>query len=335
MPLKRWAKFLILCFVSAAIILGTCAYWLVSFLHQPVTPPGALLMQVKPGTSLTRIALDFEEAGVISDARRFILLARWHDASSRIHAGEYLFNAAAAPGEVLDRLVAGDVRKLQLTIPEGFNLAEIAARVEAADIGPASEFLALASDPRLIASLAIKAETLEGYLFPETYTYTSNTSQTALLTAMVDQCQKHLTPALIAAAQEQGLDRHQLLTLASIIQKEAGNSDEMPLIAAVFHNRLKLGIPLQADPTVIYGIKDFDGNLTRRHLSQETPYNTYKHRGLPPGPIASPGLAALHAAAHPADVKYLYFVAKGDGSHVFNATLNEHNRAVQHYQLRR
>ena len=335
MPSSRWAKFSILCFVGAAIVVGACALWFSSFLSQSVTPPQAQTIQIKPGTSFTQVARNLEQAGIVSDSRRFILLARWQDATAHIHAGEYLFDTAASPRDVLDRLISGDVRKLQMTIPEGFNLAEIAARIEANEIGKPDAFLALARDAELLKTLAIDAASLEGYLFPETYTYTSDTTLRELLTSMVNQFRERLTPELVAAGKERGLDPHQLVTLASIVQKEAGNVAEMPLIAAVFHNRLKRGIPLQADPTVIYGVKDFDGNLTRRHLQEETPYNTYRRRGLPPGPIASPGYEALYAAAFPADVKYLYFVSKGDGSHVFNATLKEHNRAVQRYQLRR
>jgi len=142
-----------------------------------------------------------------------------------------------------------------------------------------------------------------------------------------------LTPELLMAANARGLDRHKLVTLASIVQKEAGNEEEMPLIAGVFHNRLRKGMRLQADPTVIYGVVNFDGNLTRRHLTTPTPYNTYTRGGLPPGPIASPGLAALRAAAFPAQSQALYFVARGDGRHEFNVTLEAHNRAVRRYQL--
>jgi len=335
MTSKRWAKFLITLLLLIGIAVGGSVFWFSSFLHQAVAPPQEVLLQIKPGTSFTRLAYEFEHAGVIDDARRFILLARWKQVAAQVHAGEYLFKEAATPEEILDRLVTGDVRKLQLTIPEGFSLVEIAARVEAAGIGQASDFLALAADQQLLTQLEISADTFEGYLFPETYTYTSDTTLAGLLTAMVEQFKQQVTPEMLAAARERGLNRHQWVTLASIIQKEAGNDGEMPLIAAVFHNRLRLGIPLQADPTVIYGIKDFDGNLTRRHLLLATPYNTYRRRGLPPGPIASPGRSALQAAAEPADVKYLYFVSKGDGSHVFNATLKEHNRDVRRYQLKR
>lgn len=309
--------------------------WLGSFLGRSVAPAAPQVVLVKPGSAFGQVARTLEQRGVIADSRRFVLLARWQEVTARIQAGEYLFEEAARPAEVLQRLVAGDVRKLQVTIPEGFNLKEIAARVERADIATAAEFLALASDPDQARRLGIGADTLEGYLFPETYTVNVGASAQELIEAMVTEFEDRLTPELLAAAAQQNLNRHQLVTLASIIQKEAGNLDEMPLIAAVFHNRLQRRIPLQADPTVIYGIADFDGNLTRKHLETPTPYNTYRRRGLPPGPIASPGIEALQAAAHPADVNYLYFVARGDGTHVFNATLREHNRDVRRYQLRR
>lgn len=335
MPRKPWIKLLSLVFLLAAATLGILVYQVSSFLGQAIAPPEERLIRIKPGTSFTSIAQTFETAGIIDDARLFILLARWEDAAGHIQAGEYRFAGPATPEQVLQRLTAGDVRKLQVTIPEGFNLAEIAARLEATEIAPAAEVLALAADPALLDRLAIDADSLEGYLFPETYTYTSDTRPAELLTAMVAQFEQQLTPDLLAAARQHDLNRHQLVTLASIIQKEAGNNEEMPLISAVFHNRLQRGIPLQADPTVIYGIEDFDGNLTRRHLMENTPYNTYRRRGLPPGPIASPGIKALQAAAFPADVDYLYFVSKGDGSHAFSATLREHNQAVRKYQLRR
>jgi len=172
-------------------------------------------------------------------------------------------------------------------------------------------------------------------LFPETYLFTPGIDETRLFTMMVKQLQQKLSPELLKKAKKLNLDQHQLLTLASIIERETGDAEEMPLISSVFHNRLRKGIQLQTDPTVIYGIKDFDGNLTRKHLQTPTPYNTYIIRGLPPGPIASPGLSALQAAAVPAETKYLYFVSRGDGSHEFSATLKEHNQAVRKYQLNR
>lgn len=325
---------LILCVLVGVLLLCT-GVWLQHFISTSVTPKGAQVVEVRSGSSFARIARQLHQAGVISDVRRFTLLARWREATAQIHAGEYLFESAATPDDILARLVAGDIRKFQVTIPEGFNLKEIAVRLAETSIGSAEEFMTLCYDAEFLADMKIDATSLEGYLFPETYTYTSSTTPRQQLRAMVLQLQARLNPELLNSARELNLNAHQLITLASIIQKEAGNVMEMPLISAVFHNRLKRGIPLQADPTVIYGVADFDGNLTRKHLETPTPYNTYRKRGLPPGPIASPGQFALHATAHPAASKDLYFVARGDGTHEFSATLQEHNRAVRRYQLRR
>ncbi len=313
-----------------------CAgFWLHNFTSTAISPTEPQVIEIKSGSSFIRVANQLQEAGIISDARRFTLLARWRKQTGQIHAGGYLFESSARPDDILARLVAGDIRKFQVTIPEGFNLREIAARLEKTGIGSAEEFLSLCNSTEFVSELGIEAESLEGYLFPETYSYTSVTTARQQLSAMVSQLRVQLTPELLESAGTLNLNRHQLITLASIIQKEAGNIMEMPLISAVFHNRLKRGIALQADPTVIYGIADFDGNLTRKHLATPTPYNTYRHRGLPPGPIASPGQFALRAAANPVPGKDLYFVARGDGTHEFSATLKDHNRAVRRYQLRR
>ena len=328
-------KLVLIFFALVGIPLLCLGFWWQSFVTTAIFPPEPKVVEIKSGSSFTRIASQLRESGVISDTRRFTLLARWRQATGQIHAGEYFFEMTARPDEVLARLVAGDIRKFQVTIPEGFNLQEIVARLEKTNIGSADAFLALCSDAAFLKELGIGADSLEGYLFPETYTYTSSTTPNQLLRAMVAQLHTQLSPELLESAKSLNLNRHHLLTLASVIQKEAGNVMEMPLISAVFHNRLKRGIPLQADPTVIYGITDFDGNLTRKHLQTPTPYNTYKKRGLPIGPIASPGRFALHATVNPAVSKDLYFVARGDGTHEFNATLKAHNRAVRRYQLRR
>lgn len=314
-------------------LLGWGGY-VTNFLTRPVAPPPDTRLTVQRGSSLWQVAHQLESAGVIRDAWHFRLLGKLRGDAQRIHHGEYEFIAAATPGAVLDRLVAGDIRRLTLVIPEGFDLRQIAARAERLlGIGP--QLLQLARDPEVLARLGVPADSLEGYLFPETYSVTADTSAAQLIQLMFEQLQAHLDGPLSAAARQRGLDRHQLLTLASIIQKEAGNDSEMPLISAVFHNRLARGMRLQADPTVIYGLANFDGNLTRAHLETLTPYNTYRIEGLPPGPIASPGLAALEAAADPATSKALYFVARGDGTHVFSTSLRQHNDAVRRYQLKR
>ena len=331
---RRRKVILGLALVAVAGLLLAGAFGLRQWLFQqwPVTPPGVQRVKIAPGSGLPQIALQLEQAGVVGNAERFARLARWRDVAQKIKAGEYEFAKTATPREVLERLVAGDVIKLRITIPEGFTLREIAARVAAAGIGTAEQFLKAATDPARLAKAGIPAASLEGYLFPETYTVATTTSSEEIIRAMVAQLEKQLATELLAAARLLGLDRHALVTLASIIQKEAGNEEEMPLIAAVFHNRLRKGMRLQADPTVIYGIRNFNGNLTRRDLTTPTPYNTYTRAGLPPGPIASPGLAALKAAANPAASNALYFVARGDGRHEFSVTLEAHNRAVNRYQ---
>jgi len=307
----------------------------VRFTVTPVTPAGPTTLSIRSGSSLNQVARQLEVSGVVSSALYTRLLARLRGQAQLIQAGDYAFNDPATPLEILDRLVHGDVIRMQITIPEGFTLAQIAARTDSVLPGQGEPLRKLAHDPAFIAACGLPADSLEGYLFPETYTVTAGTTAGELLRQMLNQFERHWTPALQSAAQELKMSRHQLVTLASIIQKEAGNRDEMPLIAAVFHNRLRRGMLLQADPTVIYGIADFDGNLTRRHLETVTPYNTYRVRGLPPGPIASPGQDALQAAAFPAQADYLYFVATGDGTHHFSATLKEHNQAVKRYQLKR
>lgn len=332
--MTRRKRFSLIGLILFLLPLAGWGIYFLSFLLNPITPSPATSLTISHGSSLWQVSQQLERSGVIADAWHFRLLGRLRDQAEQIRSGDYDFSAAATPGQVLDRLVAGDVRKLLLTIPEGFDLQQIAARADQL-LGIGGELLRLGQDADFIAQLGIKAASLEGYLFPETYSVTSETSAAQLARMMVGQLNQHLSKELLAAAKQHGLTLHQLLTLASIIQKEAGNESEMPLISAVFHNRLRKRIPLQADPTVIYGLESFDGNLTRAHLEAPTPYNTYRIYGLPPGPIASPGLAALQAAAHPAEAKALYFVARGDGTHVFSHTLQEHNLAVRRYQLKR
>lgn len=319
--------FITICLISAVI-----GYTLI---FTPQAPPEPVTLDIQPGSSLYRVAQQLEQSGVVRSALALKVIARWNKSSHQIQSGRYLFDQAATPVQVLDRLIRGDVVKVSLTIPEGFSLQQIIARIDEAGFGHSEKLKQLAYDPDFIGSLGLEADSLEGYLFPETYLFAPGIGERALLKMMVEQFNSHIDDDLLRSAQKVGLNLHQLVTLASIIEKETGVTEEMPLISSVFHNRLRRKIPLQTDPTVIYGIKNFDGNITRKHLETPTPYNTYLIRGLPPGPIASPGLAALNAAAHPADTKYLYFVARGDGTHQFSSTLQEHNAAVRKYQLRR
>ena len=248
---------------------------------------------------------------------------------------EYIIASNLSPGDILDKMVSGKVRLYKFTIPEGSNLNQIAEIIDSAGLANRQEFLQLANDTRFIENMGNGAVNLEGYLFPDTYFFPRNVAAERIIESMVDRLQSEITDDWRQRASEINFTMHEVITLASIIEKETGTAAERPIISSVFHNRLKKKMRLETDPTVIYGIKDFDGNLTRKHLETKTPYNTYRISGLPPGPIASPGRAAIEAALYPAKTSYLFFVSKKDGTHQFSTNLADHNRAIRKYQLRR
>lgn len=319
--------FSILLFVLAGTLTAV-GWWLFT---APVAPPQAVTLQVAPGSHLARIAQNLEDQGVVRDALLLRALAKWHRQDQQIQAGQYSFLAAATPADILERLVRGDVDRTTLTIPEGFTQRQIIERIAAAGFGEATTLWQLVRDQDFINSVGIDAVHLEGYLFPETYSFVPGVSESVLLRMMVEQFHSRMTTELREAAAERGLTLHQHVTLASLIEKETGLVEEMPLVSSVFHNRLKANMRLQTDPTAVYDLEGFSGTVTRAHLANPSPYNTYIIRGLPPGPIASPGLAALTAAVFPATTDYYYFVSRRDGSHHFSRTLREHNNAVQRY----
>jgi UPF0755 protein len=290
---------------------------------------------VAPGMGLRAASRMLCERGVISHPLKFSLLARLKGYDKSLMAGQYQLSGAMTPQMILDILVSGKVYLHHLTVPEGFNLAQIAAAVEKAGLCPSSKFLAESRDPAILKTLGVAADSLEGYLFPDTYFFPADVSCEKILHTMVEHFTAQFSDEWKKRAADMGFSVHQIITLASIIEKETGAPDERPLIASVFHNRIKKGMRLESDPTVIYGIKDFNGNITRQHLAQLTPYNTYKIKGLPPGPIASPGLPAIKAALYPASTKYLYFVAKKDGTHQFSTNIQDHIQAVRKYQLKK
>jgi UPF0755 protein len=332
----------------AAIVATACLFLGVGFLllsglkHYSQAPvdtdsgnANASDFTIAPGDSFRSIARRLTDMGIIHSPLKFRLIARLQKQDKRIMAGEYRLSSNLAPGEILAKFTNGEVILHRLTVPEGYNIEQIAQLVAAAGFAKADDFLAAATDPQLIESLKINALSLEGYLFPDTYHFPRTIDPPKIIGTMVRQLKSTFTPAWEAAARQKGFTLHQVLTLASIIEKETGDPAERALISSVFHNRLKKRMRLETDPTVIYGIPNFDGNLTRKHLYTPGPYNTYLNEGLPPGPIASPGAESIKAALFPKNTDYLFFVSKKDGTHHFSTHLAAHNRAVKKYQLSR
>jgi UPF0755 protein len=294
-------------------------------------------VEIPPGSGSVTIGERLASAGVIRDPVTF-RAALWMSHQGRhLKAGEYRFDRAMTPLEVIDKLARGDVFVTSVTFPEGLTFTDMANIFESHGLGPAASFIQAAKDPSPIHDLDPAAKDLEGYLFPETYSVPRRTDAVKLTRMMVARFEKVLTPELRQAAAARNLTLRQAVTLASIVEKETAKAEERPLVAAVYTTRLRIGMPLQCDPTVIYGLTRagrYDGNIHKEDLSFDSPYNTYRYPGLPPGPIASPGRASLEAALHPADADYLYFVSRNDGSHEFARTLEEHNRNVQKFQVR-
>jgi UPF0755 protein len=287
------------------------------------------IIEIRKGAGLLEISWLLEEEGVLWRREVFTLLALLQGDRRRLQAGEYRLSASLSPARILEMLRRGEVLRHALTIPEGFTLAEVARATERVGLAKASELLSLSRDRGFLAELALDAPSLEGYLFPETYFFSKGTPARALLRQMVETLRARFTEEIQERGKALGLTPHQVLTLASLIERETPLEEERRLVSAVFHNRLRRGIRLQADPTVLYALGRTGGPLTKEDLQVNSPYNTYLHRGLPPGPIASSGIASLRAAVDPAPVGYLYFVARGDGGHEFTLTLAEHEEAIR------
>ena len=297
---------------------------------------GEQFVEIPQGAGSRTIGQRLVDAGVVHDVLTF-RTALWLSREGRhLKAGEYRFDRPMTPLEVIDKIARGDVYVIHITFREGLTMFEMAQLFESQGLGEASAFLDAAKDPTPIREIDREARTLEGYLFPETYAVARKADARQLVRQMVSQFERAFPPELRDAAAAQHLTVHQAVTLASIVEKETGRADERPIVAAVYANRLRIGMALQCDPTVIYALElagRYNGNLRREDLAVDSPYNTYRFPGLPPGPIASPGRASLEAAVHPADADFLYFVSRNDGSHVFARTLDEHNRNVHKFQV--
>jgi peptidoglycan lytic transglycosylase G len=320
------------------VLLGAGAF--VAMAHDVLTPAAALdsgprLVDIPAHDGVVDIARRLYAAGVIRSRAGFVLLAFARGSARQLKAGEYEFARGGSTLDVLTQIEAGRVKQHAVLHPEGATVTELARVLESERLATAAAVARAASDRALLATLMIEGPSVEGYLFPDTYQFVRGMTPDEILTRMVQRFRAKVGPDLASRAQARGLTVHQLLTLASIIEREAVARDEMRTISAVFWNRLKLNMPLQADPTVQYATGKERRALTRADLATEHPFNTYRHAGLPPGPIASPGLAAIEAALDPAPVKYLYFVAVDDQRHHFSSTLGEHNAAVARYRLAR
>ena len=327
--------FVIIVVLFLLFMIGSSIYMdLLIYADQPAGRQTAeKLVVLNPGQGFKAFTQQLYAKGIIQDRSKFELLAFVRGDDKRIKAGEYSLSAAMTPRKILELLVSGKVRLYKITIPEGYNLRQIAKLVGRTGLTTETDFLTAATDSELVRSMGIDAASLEGYLFPETYYFPKNLTPEKIISTMVNRFWLMFKPEWKQQAQTLGLSIHQIVTLASIIEKETGAAFERPLISSVFHNRLQRKMRLESDPTVIYGLEDYNGNLTRKHLNTPTPYNTYIIRGLPPGPIANPGVEALKAALYPADTKLLYFVSKKDRTHQFSTNIADHNRAVQKYQL--
>ena len=333
-PLKLAAALAVVGLVAA---LGL-AWWVYRSVEEPFKgyAEAETYVEIPQGTGAAGMARRLADAGVVRNETAFRVAVWLRSANRRLQAGEYRFDRPMTAAEVVDKIARGDVFLRAITFREGLTIRQMAALYDEKGFGPAADFVKAASNVERVQPFDPKARDLEGYLFPDTYTLPRRATAELLVERMVTQFDKALTAELRGRAAARGMSVRELVTLASIVEKETGKADERPLVAAVYANRLKIGMGLQCDPTVIYALERagrYDGNLRREDLQYDSPYNTYKYSGLPPGPIAAPGLASLQAAVDPANVPYLYFVSRNDGSHAFAATLDEHNRNVRQFQI--
>jgi UPF0755 protein len=299
--------------------------------------PGAeQFVEIPSGSSSRTIGDELVAAGVVRNQATW-RAGLWRTGVARtLKAGTYRFDAPMTVMAAIEKIAKGDTWVKRITFPEGLAIGEMARIFEQQGFGPAQTFVDAAGDPQPILHVDPAARDLEGYLFPETYSLPPRTSATRLVHLMVDRFEQLFSPEMQQGIDDHGLTMREAVTLASIVEKETADPAERPMVAGVYLNRLKIGMGLQSDPTVIYALEKarrYNGNLTRDGLAFDSPYNTYRYRGLPPGPIASPGLASLKAVAAPADVPYLYFVSRNDGTHVFARTLAEHNENVRKFQV--
>jgi UPF0755 protein len=292
-------------------------------------------VEIPEGATYKQALTILEKENLIRDRNIFILIGKLSGFDKRVRAGFYSFFGRMTPYQVFKRLRDGKIIEYEITIVEGDSLPEIGAKLAAFRIISPEDFAGLTTAPDFLDDLKVEAPSLEGYIFPQTYKVPKGLSPKSVLRVMVRKLREEFNEDLKARAKEMNWSENSVLTLASIVEKEAVIDKERPIISAVYHNRLQMGMPLQADPTSIYGVKRQSRRITRKDLRKKTDYNTYKMKGLPPGPIACPGIKSIKAALYPADVPYLYFVAQGNGTHYFSKTMAEHSNAIRRLRARR
>ena len=295
-----------------------------------------MIFEIQPGMTLKQVALELSRQGLIRSPRAFQAIAYIQAKQKQVMVGEFSLSPSMPPSKILLQITSGKTILHPVTIPEGYRITEIATLLHSEGLADKEFFIRQTRDKSLIRPLGIPADSLEGYLFPETYHFSKFTPEKKIVQKMVDTFREQvLKPQLLMSAKKSSLSWHEIITLASLIEKETGLDSERKIISSVFHNRLRKNMRLQTDPTVIYAMEKFDGNIRKRDLKIDSLYNTYRYKGLPPGPIANPGLKSIVAAISPIKSDHLYFVSRQDGSHHFSSTLIEHNLAVQKYQLRK
>ncbi len=328
-------RFLLAVFIALAVLGGILSVNLFVFIRTPSALNEAKTVVIERGMRVGQIIETLRSQEVIGSAAFFRAYILLKGNASKIRAGEYVFQPRVTPAQVLDQLMKGDFATRRVTIPEGWTVREIARNLAKSQLVDPDRFVAKTQDTSLILSLGLPVTSLEGYLFPDTYEIYRPKDEEEVIRKLVGRFQEVYAKEFGTRTKEIGMSQNDVVTLASIVEKETADADERPLIASVFLNRLKIGMPLATDPAVIYGIPNFDGNLTKQHLTTPGPYNTYLNPGLPPTPISSPGAASLKAILYPAQSDYLYFVSKNDGTHHFSRTEEEHNAAVRKFQLER
>ena len=320
--------------LSPVLIIGVVAYiTFKNILLSPVDPSSQdlVIVEIAPGTSFRAASKSLEEQNLVTHWWSLEIISKIKG-NNTIVAGEYQLAKSMSPDEILTTMLEGKVYKRRVVFREGQSTFDLGDIVEKAGLVSRSDLNSVLIDPVLISKSGVKGNSFEGYLFPETYFFSRPIKAEEIILAMLKEGNKRWTAEYEERAAHLGWDRHQVLTLASIIEKESGNIEEQPTIASVFYNRLTANWPLQSDPTAVYGIPGFTGRILKKHLDNDNAYNTYKIKGLPPGPICSPGEGAIRAALYPANTTYMYFVADGQGGHVFSATQKEHERAVEFYR---